>query len=163
VQVGLLFILGWLLRKKPSPAAAGVLAAGALLLAAPLPDGSLLAKAVPLFLTYALFVGFGEEIIYRGYVHSRLNEVFDRPYRFFGIPVGWGMLLSALVFGLTHSGILSFLMGWSAQMTLPWAFWTTFGGLVFSLVREKSGGILAPALLHGLPQAVAVVILLFLG
>jgi len=33
---------------------------------------------------------------------------------------------------------------------------------VFGFVCEKSGGILAPALLHGLPQAAASVVMLFL-
>ena len=33
--------------------------------------------------------------------------------------------------------------------------WTFFGGLASSFVREKSGSIAAPALLHGLPQAIA--------
>ena len=36
------------------------------------------------------------------------------------------------------------------------------GGLVFGLVCEKSGGILAPALLHGLPQAIGAAVMLFL-
>ena len=32
-------------------------------------------------------------------------------------------------------------------------FWTFSGGLVFGIVRGKSGGIVAPMILHGLPQA----------
>jgi hypothetical protein len=39
---------------------------------------------------------------------------------------------------------------------------TFFGGLVFASVHESSGGILAPARLYGLPQAVATVAMLFL-
>lgn len=34
-------------------------------------------------------------------------------------------------------------------------------GLVLDYVREKSGGILAPALLHGLPQAIAYAVMVF--
>ena len=48
-------------------------------------------------MTYALFVGFGEENLYRGYMQSRLNEAFGRPYRFFGVPFGWGVFVTALL------------------------------------------------------------------
>jgi hypothetical protein len=119
-------------------------------------------KAIALFLTYALFVGFGEEILYRGYIQSRLNEAFGKPYRFFGVAFGWGAILTALLFGLSHAGLLGFLLGLSTKVTLAWSLWTFFGGLVFGFVREKTGSILAPALLHGLPQAIATVAMLFL-
>jgi len=45
------------------------------------------------------------------------------------------------------------------QLTWWWGLWTFFTGLVFGLVREKSGSIVAPALLHGLPQAIAQAVL----
>lgn len=156
VQVVLLFVVAWTLRKKP---AAGAAAAAFLL--APVAQ-SVAGQAVILFLTYALFVGFGEEILYRGYAHSRLNEAFGTPFRFAGVAFGWGTILAAAIFGLTHVGILRWLLGASTQVTWAWGLWTFFGGLVFAYVREKSGGILAPALLHGLPQAIAVVVMLFL-
>lgn len=50
----------------------------------------------------------------------------------------------------------------TSEVTMAWGFWTIFSGLVFGFVREKSGGILAPTLLHGLPQAIASVALLAL-
>jgi membrane protease YdiL (CAAX protease family) len=34
-----------------------------------------------------------------------------------------------------------------------WVLWTFFGGFVFSYLRQKTNGILAPAVVHGLPQA----------
>jgi membrane protease YdiL (CAAX protease family) len=30
---------------------------------------------------------------------------------------------------------------------------TFFGGFIFSYIREKTGSIVAPAIVHGLPQA----------
>jgi hypothetical protein len=157
VQVALLFVVAWALGKKPGVAG---MAAAALVLA---PAGKNLAgQAIILFLTYALFVGFGEEILYRGYAHSRLNEAFGTPFLFAGVAFGWGTILAAAIFGLTHVGILRWILGASTEVTWAWGLWTFFGGLVFAYVREKSGGILAPALLHGLPQAIAVVVMLFL-
>ena len=75
---------------------------------------------------------------------------------------GWGAILTAILFGLTHVGLLRWTLDLTKEMTLAWGFWTCFGGLVSGFVREKSGGILAPALLHGLPQAIATVAMLFL-
>lgn len=159
VQVGLLYVLALILRKKPAtPALALGVAVAFLPVVAPsaaLDAGKLLA----LFLTYALFVGFGEEIIYRGYMQSRLDFAFGTPYRFYGIPFGWGTLLSAALFGFSHMGVIGVLFNLGGTLTLAWGLWTFFGGLVFSLVRQKTGSILAPALLHGLPQAIAVVVM----
>jgi len=164
-QILLLFALAWLLRKKPSygAGALGFLGAG-LVLAPELVHsaGASPGKVVVLFLTYALFVGFGEEILYRGYMHSRLNEVFGKPYTFYGVAFGWGALITALLFGFTHVGILRWILGLNTQVTLAWGFWTVFSGLVFGFVREKSGSILPSALLHGLPQAMATVAMLFI-
>jgi hypothetical protein len=159
VQMGLLVALALQLRKKPSLPDLGI-AAGLLLFPIASPAAEATAgKALVLFLTYALFVGFGEEILYRGYMQSRLNEVFGKPFSFFGVAFGWGAILTALLFGFTHIGVLRMILGLSSEVTLAWGFWTIFSGLVFSFVREKTGSILAPALLHGLPQAIAVVIL----
>jgi hypothetical protein len=163
VNILLLFVLALILRKKPSPTVMGIAASGIILLpAVHQVAGSLAGKAVVSFLTFALFVGFGEEILYRGYMHSRLNEAFGTPYRFYDVAFGWGSILTAVLFGLTHVGILRWILGISSEITWAWGLWTIFGGLVFGYVREKSGSILAPALLHGLPQAIATVAMLFM-
>ncbi len=159
VQIALLFILARMLQQKPSAASVGLI--GALALLVPARAGAI-GQAVAIFLTYALFVGFGEEILYRGYIHTRLSAAFGKPYTFYGVPFGWGGIIAALIFGLTHAGILRWILGTSTAVTLAWSFWTFFGGLVFGYVREKSGSILAPALLHGLPQAIASVVMLFI-
>ena len=49
-----------------------------------------------------------------------------------------------------------------SRSRLPRAREKATTGLVLGFVREKSGGILASALLHGLPQALASVAMLFL-
>jgi uncharacterized protein len=91
---------------------------------------------------FGFFVGFGEELFYRGYTQSRLNAAFGRPYTFLGIQVGWGWIIASLIFGLSH------LNGG------PWyVLWTTAAGLTFGYVYERTRSILAVGLLHGLPQA----------
>ncbi len=156
IQIALLFAVGWLLKAQPSGSSLGVLGGWTLLAIGPAATGrAAVGEAFATFVTYAIFVGFGEEMVYRGYIQSRLNEVFGCPYRFFGVKYGWGVVIASALFGFTHVGFLSIWLGISSNLTWAWGFWTFFAGLVLGLVREKSGSIVAPALLHGLPQAIA--------
>jgi membrane protease YdiL (CAAX protease family) len=162
-QGALLLVLAWLLRNRPTAVIAGFLGVGFLsLIVQSQAGGSNAWKALTLFVNYAVFVGFGEEILFRGYIQSRLNEVFGRPFSFYGVSFGWGVLITNLLFGLMHVGIVRWILGINQEVTLAWGVWTIFSGMVFSFVREKTGSILAPALLHGLPQAIARVAMLFL-
>ena len=100
-----------------------------------------------------VFSGFGEELKWRGYFQSRLNHGFGRPYKTFGVQFGPGLLITAVLFGISH-GLNTFnpLIGhWSFQW--EWALFTLFSGLFFGIVREKSQDILAPGILHGVPDA----------
>jgi len=103
---------------------------------------------VLLFIEF-LFVGFVEELIFRGYIQSRLNEAFGRPYRFFGISWGAGLIIASLMFGFMHVLYAHFnpLLGWYG---LDWQLGVGifFGGLIFGLIREKTGNIVAPSILH---------------
>jgi len=97
--------------------------------------------------TYGLFTtGFGEEILFRGYIQSRLNRAFGRPFRIWGVRWGWSVIITAVLFGLVH-----YLHGTG---TLWWGVWTTFAGLVLGFLREKTGAIVAPAIAHGVPAAI---------
>ncbi len=101
-----------------------------------------------------VFSGFGEEFIYRGYIQSRLNQAYGRPLRVFGIQFGAGLVIASLLFGLLHV-FASYdpAVGFSS---LAWGeLWgNLLAGLFFGVIREKSGTILAPAIAHGLPDAV---------
>jgi CAAX protease family protein len=88
-----------------------------------------------------VFVGFLEELFFRGYVQSRLNEGIGTPFRWRGIEFGYGLLLTAVVFGLFHPLT-------APDPSWPWGLWTGMFGLVLGFVREKTGGFLAPAVIH---------------
>jgi hypothetical protein len=159
LQIVLLFIVAWLLMKKVTMSTTGVgvffiFAAVNLTL-----DSASVGKAVAAFLYYLVFVGFSEELLYRGYIETRLNEAFPRPYRFYDVNWGWGTIISALIFGLSHVGIIAWLIGETNSLAWAWGIWTLCGGLVFSYVRQKTGSILAPAILHGGPQAIITAIM----
>jgi hypothetical protein len=97
-----------------------------------------------------VFSGFGEEIFFRGYIQSRLNESFGRPYQWKGINFGLGLFIAAAIFSVSH--ILNTGNIWAGDFNLAW-WWGTFtfvGGLLFGLIREKTQSIVAPGVLHGL-------------
>lgn len=103
-------------------------------------DAKLVVPPDPLLLVlYHLFyVAIPEEFFYRGYVQTRLNEVFPRRWRIFGASVGPGLVVASLFFAFGHSLVT---LRW-------WHFATFFPGLVFGWMRERSGGPLAGALFH---------------
>ncbi|MCB9680381.1 MAG: CPBP family intramembrane metalloprotease [Alphaproteobacteria bacterium] len=94
---------------------------------------------IALLVAYHLFfVGIPEEIFYRGYVQSRLDEVWAPRWRIAGATLGPGWLVTCLVFALGHS-LVAF--QW-------WHFAIFFPSLVFGWMRARSGGILAGAFFH---------------
>ena len=150
-EIGLLFWFARMVRDKPAWQNSGVI--GSFLLF-PLASqiSTKLGSVIIAIIYFYLFVALSEEILFRGYIQSRLNSVFGRPKRFFGISWGWGLIISSVFFGLWH-------LGWKPG-TLEWphVLWTMFAGLIFGFVREKSESVIAPALLHGImnygPQAI---------
>jgi membrane protease YdiL (CAAX protease family) len=100
-----------------------------------------------------VFSGFGEEILYRGYFQSRINEEFGRPYSFLGANFGIGLVISSLLFATAH--VLNPFNPFKGSYDLAWGWglWTFFAGLFFGLMREKTGSIIASGIAHGLPEA----------
>ncbi|WP_298820172.1 CPBP family intramembrane glutamic endopeptidase [Chloroflexus sp.] len=150
-----LFALGWLLRRKPTRNEDGVVIGAFTPIWLQLPQPTVVGRAITTFVFFIFFLGLGEELLFRGYIQSRLNDVWGRPFRFFGVPWGWGGLITAALFGLMHALNLGSLVNGNWQWSWWWGGWTFFSGLVFGFAREKTGSIVAPALLHGLPQAIA--------
>ncbi len=103
------------------------------------PHAGCVPKDAALLVPYHLFfVAIPEEFFYRGYVQTRLNEVFPRKFLIFGTAVGWGLPIACLLFAFGHSLVV---VRW-------WHFATFFPGLVFGWLRERTGHPLAGALFH---------------
>jgi membrane protease YdiL (CAAX protease family) len=152
----LLLVVARLLERKPAPGGGEAPAAVSLVwLAGGLAGTAAVVNAVSALVFYVFFLGLGEELLFRGYIQSRLNIAFGRPFRFFGIQWGYGAVIASALFGLMHVINLGGLVSGHWHLTPWWGLWTSAGGLVFAFVREKTGGIVAPAILHGLPQGIA--------
>jgi membrane protease YdiL (CAAX protease family) len=50
-----------------------------------------------------VFSGFGEEFVWRGYVQTRLNQAFGRPFHLMGIRFGAGLIITSILFGFFHA------------------------------------------------------------
>jgi membrane protease YdiL (CAAX protease family) len=160
VQIAVLFASGWLLKSKPTQNESGILVGVLLLKTYPdFTQKATLENAMCAFIFYILFLGFGEELIFRGYIQSRLNAVFGKPFQFHGVNWGGGIIVASALFGFMHVLNIGSLVSGDWIPAWWWGFWTFFGGLVLGFVREKTGSIAASTLLHGLPQAIAYAIL----
>lgn len=104
--------------------------AGAFHLAAP--------PTISLVLAQLLVIALPEETFFRGYVQTRLQQIFRPRWHMFGTRLGWGWILTCVIFAAAHSLIL---FQW-------WHFAIFFPSLVFGYLREKTDGLIAPILFH---------------
>jgi len=104
IEILLLIAVAWMLRSlavigKGYSIGIFLFLAARLLLAAPEASvGMVITKLVYSF----IFVALGEEILFRRNIQSRVNEAFRRPYVFFGVNWGWGLIIGSLLFGIWH-------------------------------------------------------------
>lgn len=86
-----------------------------------------------------LCVGFAEEYFYRGYMQTRLNDVFDgKRFRFLGAEFGWALPVTAILFTVGHS-------------LVTWQWWQPFiifPAVIFGWLRARTGNVLAGTLFH---------------
>ncbi|KPJ61596.1 MAG: hypothetical protein AMJ46_00385 [Latescibacteria bacterium DG_63] len=106
-------------------------------------------------LYYLLMVGFGEEIKYRGYFQSRINEEYGRPWEVCGICFGPGLIIVSILFGFSHMGQFGSFNPFEAQLKIsPWMGLHAFcGSLFYGVIREKSGSVVPSSIAHGVPSA----------
>lgn len=93
-----------------------------------------------LFLYHLLCVALPEEVFYRGYMQSRLNEAFRKRVVVFSAPLGFGWIYTAALFAIGH-----FLIDFRVD-TLA----TFLPGLAFGWLRERTGSVTASTLFHAL-------------
>jgi membrane protease YdiL (CAAX protease family) len=87
---------------------------------------------------HVFFVAIPEEFFYRGYIQSRLDELWAPRWRILGADLGPGWLVTCVLFAFGHS-VVTF--QW-------WHFAIFFPSLVFGWLRARSGGVIAGALFH---------------
>jgi CAAX protease family protein len=99
--------------------------------------------------------GVGEEVLYRGYIQSRVDVAFGRPWRLLGFQFGAGLFVSSLLFGLVHALNTvdyfhgRFYFGWSMGLQ------SVVVGLFYGLIRSRTDSVIPAAIMHGLSDIFA--------
>ena len=85
-----------------------------------------------------LVIALPEEAFYRGYLQSRLDEVWRPRWRVLGADVGPGLLVAATIFAVGHL----------ATVQVPARLAVFFPALLFGWMRARTGGIGASVCFH---------------
>jgi membrane protease YdiL (CAAX protease family) len=96
--------------------------------------------------------GLDEELFYRGTLLLALNEAFRSKSNLLGAPIGYGGLLTAILFGLTHA--LSYKSGAVGFDLMTFAI-TGVPSLLLLWLRERTGSLLLPVLVHNVANGAA--------
>lgn len=99
--------------------------------------------------------GLDEEIFYRGVLLLAMNEAFRAKLPVLGAPIGYGGLLTSVLFGLAHG--LSYEDGAFAFDTMTFAM-TGVPSLVLLWLREKTGSIVMPVIAHNVANGASTLI-----
>jgi membrane protease YdiL (CAAX protease family) len=101
-----------------------------------------------------VFGGAAEEVFYRGYVQSRVNGEFGRPWRLMGVGFGPGLLVSSLLYGV--AGAMSTFRPWRGLYAIGFAVGVhaVALGVFYGFMREAAGDVGASTVANGLNDAV---------
>ncbi len=95
-------------------------------------------NSLQIILYQLIIVALPEEFYFRGYFQSTIDKVCQKRKRILGVELGWGWLITAVVFAISHS-IITY--QW-------WHFSIFFPALLFGYLRLRTSTILAPILFH---------------
>jgi len=107
---------------------------------------------VPVVLEYFLYEltmpGIAEELGYRGVIQPRLNAALGRPWRLLGAQVGWGWVITSVLFWAPHA----FRIDPQNHLSFYWPTLTLqlIAGFVYGWVRERTGSVFPSMLAHNL-------------
>ena len=96
-----------------------------------------------MLLSQLLVVALPEELFYRGFLQTRLTTVLPQRVVLLGLPLSLANLATSVLFAFTH-----YLFGFQ-----PYRLGVFFPSLLFGAMRDRTGSILAPVLLHGVANA----------
>lgn len=110
----------------------------------------------PLSLPYLLYLatlpGLAEELAYRGLIQPQLNRLYGRSRRLWGAPLGWGWLITGILFWAMHAWRLTPGGGIAFYwQTLTMQLWI---GLGLGWLRERTESIWPGVAAHNLVNLV---------
>jgi hypothetical protein len=95
----------------------------------------------------AIMPGVAEELVYRGVIQSNLNDCFHKKWKFVGTHLGWGFVITAVLFWSIHAFQVN-----GRSLSFHWQTLTMplIVGLVLGWMRERSMSILPGVVAHNL-------------
>jgi uncharacterized protein len=96
------------------------------------------ANPLKLIAYHLFYVAIPEEMFYRGYLQTRLEEVMPARWTVFGTRVGPALLATCVLFAFGHSIVI--LQWWHVFIIVP--------SLAFGWLRARTNGIIAGAFFH---------------
>ncbi len=91
-----------------------------------------------LLLTHLLVVALPEEVFFRGYLQTALDDRWKARLHLFGAPLGFSLIVSGMIFALGH-------LATTPQLGRLAVF---FPSLLFGFLRARTGGVGASIVLH---------------
>jgi membrane protease YdiL (CAAX protease family) len=101
--------------------------------------------------------GVDEEIVFRGILLLLLNRAFSTSWKLLGANVGWGWIISSVLFGLIH-GIGFTGSQFQFQFSLAPIIIASITGLIIGWLRERTGSLYPAIFLHATVDATGFVI-----
>lgn len=128
----------------PSVVVAAVLGAWAYFVGVSSPKGQ---RDVEVLAYLAIMPGLNEELVYRGALLGILDRIMPGRVRLLGALVGWGIVITSLLFGLLHGFWLDANLAVHADaIALRNA---TISGFIFAWLRARTGSLVMPVIAHG--------------
>lgn len=111
------------------------------------------AFVVPEYLFYQLTMpGIAEELGYRGVIQPGLNESFGPSWKLLGARVGWGWVITSVIFWAPHA----FHVDSQMHLSFHWPTLTIqlIAGFVFGWIRERTDSVFPSVLAHNFVNVV---------
>lgn len=99
--------------------------------------------------------GIDEELLFRGYLQTRLNAVFLKRWKVLGAQTGWGLPLTAIAFALGHMVMIN--NHFHVEWAIPLAFYVLIMGLILGWLRDRTASLWPCVIAHNLASGVMVV------
>jgi CAAX protease family protein len=103
----------------------------------------------------ATLPGIAEELTFRGIFLALLNRAYGKTWNFFGARIGWGAIITTVLFAIMHGVLIDESFGFHF-MWFPVCI-TGFFGAIFCWMRERTDSVFPGMIAHNVFNVVSIV------